>query len=450
MAKLLLVEDDNNLREIYEARLSAEGYDITTAQNGEEALSVAKNVHPDLIISDVMMPRISGFEMLDILRNTDELKNTKIIMLTALGQAEDRGRADNLGADRYLVKSQVTLEDIVKAAEELLSDGAAPSTQDATVAPAITPAPEAPSATEEITPPEPVIPVATSEPAAIIPTETIEPVTTTTPDATPETIIESAAVVQPEPVPLTATPLPTTTPQDTVSPAPQIVTPVTVQPEPVVQPMTTTVTVPDPDPLTAAPVTSSTTQTPPAQPLDTSAVASPAVTGNSQTLAAEEAAIEQQIASFAEASEPTSQQTQPAIAPSEAADIPTPTSSANDAVLAQAMSDLTATPSTQPEPVAVMDEPVPAPTPTPEPTPTPSPAPQPDMTAETAGAPQQVSGHKTIQPLDGSTNASTPDLQTLLAAEDAKEASVAPAPQDVATAPTEPTKPAIDPNTIAL
>ncbi|QQS19380.1 response regulator [Candidatus Saccharibacteria bacterium] len=121
MAKLLLVEDDNNLREIYQARLSAEGYDIVTAQNGEEALSVAKQAHPDLIISDVMMPRISGFEMLDILRATPELANTKIIMLTALGQAEDQARANKLGADKYLVKSQVTLEDIVNSVRDLLS-----------------------------------------------------------------------------------------------------------------------------------------------------------------------------------------------------------------------------------------------------------------------------------------------------------------------------------------
>lgn len=121
MAKILLVEDDNNLREIYEARLTAEGYQIIAAQNGEEALVLAKQHHPELVISDVMMPRISGYEMLDILRNTEELKDTKVIMLTALGQAEDKDRAGKLGADKYLVKSQVTLEDIVNSAKSLLS-----------------------------------------------------------------------------------------------------------------------------------------------------------------------------------------------------------------------------------------------------------------------------------------------------------------------------------------
>lgn len=122
MAKVLLVEDDNNLREIYAARMQAEGYQVFTAMDGEEALVIAKKELPNLVVADVMMPRISGFEMLDILRNTEGLKRTKIIMLTALGQAEDKTRAQTLGADRYLVKSQVTLEDIVKASKDLLGE----------------------------------------------------------------------------------------------------------------------------------------------------------------------------------------------------------------------------------------------------------------------------------------------------------------------------------------
>ncbi len=127
MAKILLVEDDNNLREIYEARLQAEGFSIVSAHDGEEALVVAKGERPDLIISDVMMPKISGFEMLDIIRATPTLANVKIIMLTALGQNEDQDRANKLGADRYLVKSQVTLEDIVNTANELLTQSTAPT-----------------------------------------------------------------------------------------------------------------------------------------------------------------------------------------------------------------------------------------------------------------------------------------------------------------------------------
>lgn len=122
MAKIMLVEDDNSLREIYEARLSAEGYTVVSAKDGEEALAMALKERPDLIIADVMMPKVSGFDMLDILRSTPETKNTKIIMMTALSQAEDRARAEKLGADRYLVKSQVTLEDVTREAHAILAE----------------------------------------------------------------------------------------------------------------------------------------------------------------------------------------------------------------------------------------------------------------------------------------------------------------------------------------
>src|SRR5437868_14426982 len=176
MAKLMLVEDDNNLREIYEARLQAEGYEIVTAKDGEEALVVAKAEKPDLVISDIMMPKISGFEMLDIMRNTDGLKDVKVIMLTALGQSDDQQRADRLGANRYLVKSQVTLEDIVKVTHELLQDTTAtpPAADPATPAPASTdaaqPAPD-PAPSPAPVPTASVIPVATPPAATEEPTD---------------------------------------------------------------------------------------------------------------------------------------------------------------------------------------------------------------------------------------------------------------------------------------
>jgi len=113
MSKIMLVEDDNNLREIYEARLQAEGYQIVAAKDGEEALVVAKAEKPDLVISDIMMPKISGFDVLDILRNTPETANIKGIMLTALSQESDKQRAQALGVDDYLVKSQVVIADVI-------------------------------------------------------------------------------------------------------------------------------------------------------------------------------------------------------------------------------------------------------------------------------------------------------------------------------------------------
>ncbi len=122
MTKILLVEDDKSLREIYGVRLLAEGYDIVSAGDGEEALAMAIKERPELIVSDVMMPKISGFDMLDILRSTTETKNIKVIMMTALSSEDQRARGEALGADRYLVKSQVGIEDVVRTVHDVLGD----------------------------------------------------------------------------------------------------------------------------------------------------------------------------------------------------------------------------------------------------------------------------------------------------------------------------------------
>ncbi|NCU34172.1 response regulator [Candidatus Saccharibacteria bacterium] len=111
--KILLVEDDEVLASVYHARLELEGFDIREAHNGEEALSAALDYRPDLILLDAMMPKISGFDVLDILRNTPETMNLRVVMLTALSQDKDRQRAESLGVDDYLVKSQVVIGDVV-------------------------------------------------------------------------------------------------------------------------------------------------------------------------------------------------------------------------------------------------------------------------------------------------------------------------------------------------
>ena len=84
---------------------------------------MAVKVRPDLIVLDVMMPRISGFDVLDIVRTTPEIAHTKVIMMTALGSSEDKERGEKLGVDQYLVKSQVTLEDVVTTIKKVLEGG---------------------------------------------------------------------------------------------------------------------------------------------------------------------------------------------------------------------------------------------------------------------------------------------------------------------------------------
>ena len=112
--KVLLVEDDDALANVYTTRLQAEGFDTKRVPNGEDALASTLEYHPDIILLDVMMPKVSGFDVLDILRNTPETANVKVIMLTALSQDSDRERAESLGVDDYLVKSQVVIADVIE------------------------------------------------------------------------------------------------------------------------------------------------------------------------------------------------------------------------------------------------------------------------------------------------------------------------------------------------
>ncbi len=112
--KILLVEDDVALSAVYKSRMELEGFEIREVNNGELALSAAVEFKPDLILLDAMMPKISGFDVLDILRNTAETANIRIIMLTALSQPKDKERAEALGVDDYLVKSQVVIGDVVE------------------------------------------------------------------------------------------------------------------------------------------------------------------------------------------------------------------------------------------------------------------------------------------------------------------------------------------------
>ncbi len=197
MAKVMLVEDDNNLREIYEARLLAEGYDIVSAQDGEEALALAVKEKPDLIIADIMMPKISGFDMLDILRSTPETKETKVVMMTALSQAEDKERANKLGADRYLVKSQVTLEDVARVAREVLEGSSpesagGPSLGGPAGTPPTTPTPPAPA--DPATPTTTPIAVAAPPAAAPAPAPAAPPTAAPTDDATNNTQVLANAL----------------------------------------------------------------------------------------------------------------------------------------------------------------------------------------------------------------------------------------------------------------
>lgn len=256
MTKIMLVEDDKSLREIYGIRLIAEGYEIKSANDGEQALAMAIKEKPDLIISDVMMPKISGFDMLDILRATPETKDIKVIMMTALSSEDQRTRGESLGANKYLVKSQVGIEDVVRTVHEVLADApvaapAAPSfgplapsaaQQAQPVSAPANPLPEPqPVITAPATPeplmPEPTAPFSSPAPASLgdtvshqpqAPEVPVNPAVSPDPGApvyNPNPTPEVNAQAQPTPapvvnIPVQSVPTPQATPIQDITPAP--------------------------------------------------------------------------------------------------------------------------------------------------------------------------------------------------------------------------------------
>jgi CheY-like chemotaxis protein len=213
----MLVEDDKSLREIYGVRLQAEGYDIRSAGDGEEALAMAIKERPDLILSDVMMPKISGFDMLDILRSTPETKDIKVIMMTALSSEDQRARGETLGANRYLVKSQVGIEDVVRTIHDLLGDTPnIASTNNAFSVPINNTPTAAPASLVIEQPTEQVLDIPISTP---ITTPAPEPISVPQPTAPFSTPMTTAPVGTASPTTTTFQNTPTTIPVPAIEPA---------------------------------------------------------------------------------------------------------------------------------------------------------------------------------------------------------------------------------------
>jgi len=110
---VLLVDDDLTLREMYEERLQAEGFKIVQATNGEEALAKANEIKPNVILLDIMMPKVNGFDVLKELKGNEDLKDIPVIVLTALIQDVDRVQGKKLGAADYIVKSETMPGEVI-------------------------------------------------------------------------------------------------------------------------------------------------------------------------------------------------------------------------------------------------------------------------------------------------------------------------------------------------
>ena len=120
-AKILIVDDDMVLREMYEARIKEEGYSILSASDGEEALEKATREKPDLIILDIMMPKVNGIDVMKKLRLDPETAGIPIILLTALVREIDKIKELMRDYDYYLVKSEIMPGEVMNKIKEALS-----------------------------------------------------------------------------------------------------------------------------------------------------------------------------------------------------------------------------------------------------------------------------------------------------------------------------------------
>lgn len=118
--KILIVDDDEQLCELYQTILEAQGYNVIVAFNGEEALSKSVKERPDLILLDIMMPQIHGINVLDILKATPETKDVKVVMISALSDEETKKKSEQLGALDYIVKSEVDTSGVLSRIENAL------------------------------------------------------------------------------------------------------------------------------------------------------------------------------------------------------------------------------------------------------------------------------------------------------------------------------------------
>jgi len=120
MKTILLIEDEAALQKTLGDVLSQEGYKILSALDGEVGARIAKEKTPDLILLDLVLPKMMGFEVLEQLRKDDETKDIPVIVLTNLENLEDVQRATDLGATTYLIKSNYELQEVVQKVKTAL------------------------------------------------------------------------------------------------------------------------------------------------------------------------------------------------------------------------------------------------------------------------------------------------------------------------------------------
>ncbi len=116
--KVLVVEDDKFLQKVLVTKFAAEGFDVRAASDGEEALKQMLPDSPSMVVLDLIIPKLNGFEVLAEMRTNPKMKDIPVVVLSNLGQEEDVNRARQLGAIEFLVKSNLSIQEVVQKIKE--------------------------------------------------------------------------------------------------------------------------------------------------------------------------------------------------------------------------------------------------------------------------------------------------------------------------------------------
>ena len=122
MKKILLIEDDLLLVDIYSTKLKQSGFEVFVEQSGEKALAAAEEQQPDLVLLDIVLPHLEGWDILQNLRASEKLKGARIVILSNLGQKEEIAKGLALGAAKYLIKAHYTPSEIVQEIINLIGN----------------------------------------------------------------------------------------------------------------------------------------------------------------------------------------------------------------------------------------------------------------------------------------------------------------------------------------
>ncbi len=118
--KVLIIEDDSYISDMYRIKLESENFEVVVAEDGVVGIKQLEKYRPDVILLDVVMPKVDGFSVLKSIKSTDEIKNIPVIMLTNLGQKDNVERGFELGASGYIIKAHFTPSEVVKKVKEIL------------------------------------------------------------------------------------------------------------------------------------------------------------------------------------------------------------------------------------------------------------------------------------------------------------------------------------------